>query len=72
MVSEVISILMEIRVDSLSPVLWVQCPCDNAFPVTAALLCEYPFRLPAHNVLLLLELSQQDITTDRQIEAVMA
>lgn len=62
LVSEVISILMEIHIYGLSSILLIQCTYNNAFHIIIALLCEYKFRLPVHNMLVLPELSQQDMT----------
>lgn len=62
LVSEVISILMEIHIYGLSSILLIQCSYNNAFHIIIALLCEYKFTLPVHNMLFLLELSQQDMT----------
>lgn len=63
LVSEVISILMEIHIYGLSSILLIQCSYNNAFHIIIALLCEYKFRLPVHNMLFLPELSQQGMTT---------
>ena len=58
LVSEVISILMEIHIYRLIPILLIQCTYNNAFHIIIALLCEYKFRLQVHNMLFLPELSQ--------------
>lgn len=56
---EVISILMEIPLYGLSPVVLIQCPCSNAFPSPAqngnsafqcTLGCFCPNRTPPHTV----------------------